>query len=99
MADVLIPHAHSRAIVSSPDPIAITRTLQSGVLRLRSTIQALKFAADAEHDHPQDVALYWPDLMAALQALVPDADALDEVVDVLRLARLRDTECADGATG
>ncbi|MBP7564714.1 MAG: hypothetical protein KA795_01780 [Burkholderiaceae bacterium] len=75
------------AYSSSPDPgnaIAITRTLQSAVLRLRWTLLAMKLAADGELENPQLERLFWPDLMDALLALTPDANALDEVVDKLR---------------
>jgi len=70
----------------APDPIAITRTIQSAVLRLRWTLLAMKLAADHALENPQQEPLFWPDLMDALLLLTPDADALDVVVDELRRA-------------
>lgn len=69
-----------------PDAIAITRSVQSAVLRLRWTILAMKSAADGEHENPHQERLFWPDLMDALILLTPDADVLDNVVDELRRA-------------
>ncbi|MBN9410686.1 MAG: hypothetical protein J0H69_16165 [Burkholderiales bacterium] len=82
-------HANSAPPASAPeppDPIAITRSVQSAVLRLRMTILAMKSAADGEHENPHHERLFWPDLMDALTLLTPDADVLDVVVDELQRA-------------
>jgi len=76
--------ALSTAEPSFPDAIAITRSLQSAVLRLRWTLAAMKSAADGEHENPHQERLFWPDLIDALAILTPDADVLDAVVDELR---------------
>ncbi|MBP7564719.1 MAG: hypothetical protein KA795_01805 [Burkholderiaceae bacterium] len=69
-----------------PELIALTRSFQSAVFRLRWTILAMKSAADGEHENPHHERLFWPDLMDALTLLTPDADVLDVVVDELQRA-------------
>ncbi|MBN9409431.1 MAG: hypothetical protein J0H69_09810 [Burkholderiales bacterium] len=76
------------------DALAITRTFQSAVLRLRGTILAFKFAADGEHENSGAEPLFWPDLMDALTILTPDADVLDVVADELRRLQQAAAEAA-----
>ena len=93
-------HLHPAAAAPLPAPpeaITITRTVQSAVLRLRWTLAALKFAADGEHENPQQQPLFWSDLIDALALLTPDANVLDLVVDELRRAQ-RETQASVCAT-
>lgn len=82
----IVPQAptHPAREPAHPDPIEVARSFQSAVFRLRWTLLAMKLAADGELENPHQERLFWPDLMDALVALTPAADALDLVVDKLR---------------
>ena len=66
-----------RALVGCNQQI---RAIQCSICTLRSTTAALKLSAEADE---REKDLYWPDLMNMVLSLVPDAQLLDSVADMV----------------
>lgn len=68
----------------------VLHRLLGDIARLRSNVVALKLAADQEA-MTKGGSLYWPDLLAGIEALIPNDEpvdrALEHLVDALRLRR------------
>lgn len=81
----------------SLDPRKVVIDFQVDVLRLRNMLVALKVAAREDERSTGKAKLYWPDLLEALEMLVPDDDVLDVVLDELARASQAAPRVAGGA--
>lgn len=75
-------HAVSQALPELLQSVqTVAPRLQGDLCRLRAMIVALKLAAYAGEGGKD---LYWPDLMEAVELLIPDDDLLQPMLDAAR---------------